>query len=117
MTARSLSGVRSTAVVRTCVGCRERADKSDLLRLVAAGNEVVPDPRALLAGRGAYVHPSRGCFELAQRRRAFPRALRVPGPLGVAQLAGYLAGGAGSSGQASSDGQTATSGESGLRRR
>ncbi|HEY3732712.1 MAG TPA: YlxR family protein [Streptosporangiaceae bacterium] len=90
MAVRSLLGMRSD-VVRTCVGCRERADKSDLLRLVAAGNEVVPDPRARLAGRGAYLHPSQGCFELAQRRRAFPRVLRAPGALGVALLAEYLA--------------------------
>jgi len=57
---------------------------------VAAGNELVPDPLARLAGRGAYLHPSRGCWEQAQHRRAFPRALRVPGPLGGQQLEGYL---------------------------
>ena len=83
--------MRSAPVVRTCIGCRERADKSDLLRLVAAGDEVVPDPRARLAGRGAYLHPSRSCFELARRRRVFPRALRAPGSLGVTVLAEYLA--------------------------
>jgi uncharacterized protein len=59
--------------------------------MVAAGGDIVPDPHARLPGRGAYLHPSQECFELAQRRRALPRALRLPGPLGVGRLAGYLA--------------------------
>jgi uncharacterized protein len=82
---------RHAPAVRTCVGCGARAAKSDLLRVVAAGNEVVPDAPARRPGRGAYLHPCRGCFEQAQRRRAFARALRVPGPLGTGELAEYLA--------------------------
>src|SRR6266436_4801005 len=76
--------------VRTCVGCKEHAAKSSLLRLVAVGDDIVPDPQARQPGRGAYLHPSLACFELAQRRRAFSRALRVPGPLSSASLASYL---------------------------
>jgi predicted RNA-binding protein YlxR (DUF448 family) len=81
---------RRAQAIRTCVGCGGRAAKSDLLRLVAAGNEIVPDPPARGPGRGAYLHPSRGCFEEAQRRRAFARALRLPGPVGTGRLAEYL---------------------------
>ncbi|MGW6460478.1 YlxR family protein [Streptomyces sp. NPDC055078] len=66
---------------RTCVGCRERAAKTDLLRTVVIGDECVPDDRGTLPGRGAYVHPAMVCLDLAVRRRAFPRALRVKGPL------------------------------------
>jgi uncharacterized protein len=76
--------------VRTCVGCKGRAAKSSLLRLVVSGGDLVPDPQARQLGRGAYLHPSLACFELAQRRRAFPRALRVAGPLGTASLVSYL---------------------------
>jgi len=61
-----------------------------LLRLVAAGDGIVPDPQARQPGRGAYLHPRLACFELAQRRRVFPRALRVPGPLDAAPLFSYL---------------------------
>src|SRR6516164_8662290 len=75
---------------RTCVGCRARATKSSLLRLVVAGDGIVPDPQARQPGRGAYLHPSLACLELAQRRRAFSRALRVSGPLSAASLASYL---------------------------
>src|ERR1700749_1230129 len=77
---------------RTCVGCRARAAKSSLLRLVVAGDGIVPDPQARQPGRGAYLHPSLTCLELAQRRRAFPRALRAPGALDATQLAEYLSG-------------------------
>jgi uncharacterized protein len=60
--------------------------------LVAAGGDIVPDPQARLPGRGAYLHPSQECFELAQRRRVLPRALRRPAPLGTGRLVAYLAG-------------------------
>ena len=76
--------------VRTCVGCKERAVKSSLLRLVAVRDGIVPDPQARQPGRGAYLHPSLACLELAQRRRAFSRALRVSGSLSAAPLASYL---------------------------
>ena len=90
MARRSPRPLRSAPAIRMCVGCGARAVKSDLLRLVADGNEVVPDPQARQAGRGAYLHPSQGCLERALRRRAFPRALRLPGPLGTGKIAGYL---------------------------
>jgi uncharacterized protein len=76
--------------LRSCVGCKVRVAKSSMLRLVAVGNGIVPDPHARQPGRGAYLHPSLACFELAQRRRAFPRALRVPGSLDATPLATYL---------------------------
>ena len=79
-------------VMRTCVGCKERAVKSSLLRFVAVGDVIQPDPQARLPGRGAYLHPSLACFELARRRRAFPRALRAAGSLSLVQLAEFLCG-------------------------
>ncbi|QNP67557.1 YlxR family protein [Streptomyces genisteinicus] len=72
--------------VRTCVGCRERAAKDDLLRIVVIGSECVPDDRGTLPGRGAYVHPAVVCLDQAVRRRAFPRAFRAQGPLDTAGL-------------------------------
>ncbi|WP_405822784.1 YlxR family protein [Streptomyces sp. NBC_01390] len=75
---------------RTCVGCRERAAKKDLLRIVAVEGECVPDHRGTLPGRGAYVHPALICLDLAVRRRAFPRALRAPGTLDVVALRRYV---------------------------
>ncbi|MER5775978.1 YlxR family protein [Streptomyces sp. NPDC002039] len=80
---------------RTCVGCRERAAKSDLLRIVAVEDECVPDPRGTLPGRGAYVHPAVVCLDQAVRRRAFPRALRSAGALDTTELRKAVAGEAG----------------------
>ena len=91
MAVRSPRPAPATPVVRTCVGCRARAAKSDLLRVVSRDDEIVPDPQARLPGRGAYLHLSQKCFELAGRRRAFARALRLPGPLGTGALGEYLA--------------------------
>ncbi|MCP3821157.1 YlxR family protein [Streptomyces sp. A3M-1-3] len=71
---------------RTCVGCRERAAKSDLLRIVAVEGECVPDPRGTLPGRGAYLHPALVCIDLAVRRRAFTRAFRVREALDTAEV-------------------------------
>ena len=73
-------GIPRRSSVRTCIGCRERAEKLELLRVVVgdrgAGREVVPDPAGRAPGRGAHLHPTTECLELALRRRAFPRALR-----------------------------------------
>ena len=63
------------------MGCRRRAPAADLLRVVARSGALVVDERRVLPGRGAHLHPDPAGLELAERRRAFPRALRVPGPL------------------------------------
>ena len=78
---------------RTCVGCREKAPKADLLRVVVVEGACVPDPRDRLPGRGAHLHPRPECLALALRRRAFPRALRVPGPLDTESLEVFLGAG------------------------
>ena len=80
--------------MRTCVGCRSTASRSVLLRIV--GSEVdgrlvaVPDPAAVRPGRGAWVHRDRGCVELAVRRKAVGRALRLPGPVDLAAVQALL---------------------------
>jgi hypothetical protein len=78
--------IRPTGPVRTCVGCRERAARDDLLRVVAVEGRLVPDRARHLPGRGASVHPDVRCIDLADTRRAFPRALRLPGPLDATAL-------------------------------
>ncbi len=83
----------TSSPVRTCVGCRRQAAKTDLLRVVAEdqghGLVLVPDPPARRPGRGAYLHPDEDCLAQALRRRAFTRALRIiPGPGGGPDGAG-----------------------------
>ncbi|WP_081639831.1 YlxR family protein [Actinomadura flavalba] len=76
---------------RTCVGCRVRTAKSELLRLVVVEGVIVPDPAGRLPGRGAHLHPDPACLALAERRRAFPRAFRLAGPLDAAAVQDRLA--------------------------
>jgi hypothetical protein len=64
--------------------------KTELLRVVAVSGQLVPDLRSRLPGRGAYVHPESGCLNLAERRKAFQRALRVAGPLDLSALRGHI---------------------------
>jgi uncharacterized protein len=60
--------------VRTCVGCRERAEQKSMVRLVRGSDGLVVVGRTL-PGRGAWIH--RGCFELALGKGRLSRALRA----------------------------------------
>lgn len=89
---------RSHAGARTCVGCRRRADRSALLRVVAVavGDEaqqlrLVPDPQGRLPGRGAWLHPTCDCLDKAVVRKAFGRALRLGVPVDPGDVLGYIA--------------------------
>jgi predicted RNA-binding protein YlxR (DUF448 family) len=53
---------------------------------------LVPDLRRRLPGRGAWLHPTRDCFDKALRRRAFGRALRVSAALDPAAVTAHLEG-------------------------
>ncbi|WP_366938075.1 YlxR family protein [uncultured Actinomyces sp.] len=66
---------------RTCVGCREVATPNELLRCVysEALGSVVSDPRRSMPGRGAWIHPRQSCLDRAVKKKAFNRALRLPG--------------------------------------
>ena len=58
--------------------------------MVARSGVLVVDERRVLPGRGAHLHRDPACLELAERRRAFPRALRVPGHLDPAAVRAAL---------------------------
>ena len=63
---------------RTCVGCRGKAPKGSLLRLVrSAGGSVDVDPLGTAPGRGAYVHRDPRCAGAALGKDALWRALRA----------------------------------------
>ncbi len=52
---------------RTCVGCREVLPKRLMLRIVRTADGVRVDPTGKLAGRGAYLHDRRECWERGLR--------------------------------------------------
>jgi predicted RNA-binding protein YlxR (DUF448 family) len=62
---------------RTCVGCRTVLAKRSLLRLVVKPEGMLIDPSGKLAGRGAYLHNRRSCWEKALKG-PLEHALKVP---------------------------------------
>ncbi len=57
----------------------------------ANGPAVVPDPSGTAPGRGAHLHPAATCYELAVRRRAFSRALRLETGLATTPVGEHIA--------------------------
>ena len=61
---------------RTCVGCREVLPKRSLTRIVRTSVGIDIDPGGKMAGRGAYVHDRRSCWDRALKG-ALAQALRT----------------------------------------
>lgn len=81
--------------LRTCIATRDRRPDTELLRVVLDPEDpqrarVVADPRRRLPGRGAWLTPSLDALELAERRKAFGRALRTSAPVDTGQVRQYL---------------------------
>ena len=66
---------------RQCMGCRERKNKRDMIRVVRQTNgEVSLDFSGKLNGRGAYICPDPECLKKAIRSKALDRSLEVTIP-------------------------------------
>jgi len=76
--------------VRTCVGCRQRAISSELLRVVLKEGQLLADPKSIFHGRGAWIHSSSDCLKLAIDRKAFGRAFRSAESIQTAGLAHFI---------------------------
>jgi len=66
---------------RQCMGCRERKNKNDMIRVVRkTDGEVSLDFSGKLNGRGAYVCPDPECLKKAIKSKALERSLEVEIP-------------------------------------
>ncbi len=66
---------------RQCMGCRQRRDKKELLRVVrTTEGTVMLDFSGKVNGRGAYVCPDQECLKKARKSRALERCLEIPIP-------------------------------------
>ena len=62
--------------MRTCIACRKKKYKSELIRLVPDGDVIVPDREKHLPGRGAYLCDDALCMKKLIKTRALDRAYR-----------------------------------------
>jgi uncharacterized protein len=70
--------VQKKVPLRKCVGCQEMKPKRSLIRVVLTPTgEIELDPTGRKAGRGAYVCRSVQCFQVAKKKKALDRSLKV----------------------------------------
>ena len=66
---------------RQCMGCRERMEKRQLIRVVRTPDgQVSLDFSGKVSGRGAYICPKAECLRKAQKAKALDRSLEVSIP-------------------------------------
>ena len=71
---------------RQCMGCRERKEKRQLIRIVrGTDGNVSVDFGGKLNGRGAYICPDPECLKKVQRSKALERSLETAIPEEVYQ--------------------------------
>lgn len=64
--------------LRTCVGCHEKKEKKEMIRVVRTPDlKIVLDDTGKAPGRGAYICRQDGCFKKAIQNKALTRALQM----------------------------------------
>ncbi len=71
---------QKTVPERKCVGCGEKKQKNELIRVVRlpddAGVEI--DRTGKKSGRGAYICPKKSCLKKARKRLEFSLDCKIP---------------------------------------
>ena len=69
---------------RQCVGCRERKEKRELIRVVRSPEGGISlDFKGKKPGRGAYLCPNSDCLTKAKKKKALERCFEQPVPAEV----------------------------------
>ena len=71
----TMSELDSHFPVRSCIGCRKKANPTALIRVVLIDGKLIPDIKGGAPGRGAWLHKK--CAEGAINRGAFRFALKI----------------------------------------
>ena len=76
-----MGGHKGHVPIRKCISCGSKRWKQDLIRLVRMGmtGPVIRDDSGLRPGRGAYVCPSRICWQKLEQGGRLDRAFRNTG--------------------------------------
>ena len=72
---------KKSVPLRKCIGCGEMKTKAELIRLVKTPDgKVELDDGYRKNGRGAYICPSRECFQKAVKNKGIERSLKMAIP-------------------------------------
>ena len=70
--------------IRTCVSCKNKMAKKDLMRLVLNGKDrIVIDSDGKRKGRGAYICNKESCVKKLSANRKLNRVFRVERPVSI----------------------------------
>jgi len=62
---------------RQCIGCGDRKEQAELLRIVRDEGGLRPDTGKRSAGRGAYICRNSGCADRMVKRKGLDRTFRA----------------------------------------
>lgn len=70
--------MKNSKETRTCIACRKKTDKQELLRIVNSKETgITVDFAQKLDGRGAYICKNETCFDKIVKNKALSRALKT----------------------------------------
>ena len=70
--------MKNKKLTRTCIGCRAKKEKQELIRIVKTNeNEILVDFKQTLSGRGAYICDNIGCFEKIIKKNMLKQSLKI----------------------------------------
>lgn len=70
--------MKNKCLTRTCISCREKKNKKELIRIVKNKNgEISVDCKQKLEGRGAYICKNDTCFDKMQKGNRLKSALKT----------------------------------------
>lgn len=68
---------RKHVAMRTCVACRSRAPKCEMVRFAVINDKLAVDCKGKLGGRGANICANVDCFEKVSSESSLDRALNI----------------------------------------
>ncbi len=70
--------MRNSKETRTCISCRKKDNKHNLVRIVnSKENGITVDTKQNLEGRGVYICKDEKCFDKLIKNKALSRALKI----------------------------------------
>lgn len=69
--------MKNSKLTRTCIGCRQKKQKNELIRIINYNGEAKLDLEQKLEGRGAYICKSKKCFETIRKGNKLKNALKT----------------------------------------